>query len=161
MIWAILAALGVPLWLCAVGILTLVMRNRSLRKRGGDVAVRLRTAPDKRWRPGHALWVHDVLSFRALPSGWSESLLWTTDVSVRDANEQERKKLHRIGDRPVIALFTLDGGDTVEAAASVDSRDLLLGPYAAAPGNVFTPAGSVNLAAPARASGRDGIATEL
>jgi hypothetical protein len=28
MIWAILAAVGVPLWLCATGIATLVLRNR-------------------------------------------------------------------------------------------------------------------------------------
>jgi hypothetical protein len=133
MIWAILAALGVPLWLCAAGILTLVLRNRSLRTRGGDIAVRLRTAPDKRWRSGHALWVHDVLSFRALPAGWSESLLWTTAVSVREANEQERGKLHRIGDSRVIAMFTLDGGDTVEAAASLESRERLMGPYVSAP----------------------------
>src|SRR4030081_772002 len=108
MIWAILAALGVPLWLCAAGILTFVLRNHSLRKRGGDIAVRLRTAPDKRWRPGHALWVHDVLSFRALPAGWSESLLWTTAITVREANEHERKKLHRIGGRPPVAPFPLE-----------------------------------------------------
>ena len=30
MIWAILALLGVPLWLCALGILSLVLRNRQL-----------------------------------------------------------------------------------------------------------------------------------
>jgi hypothetical protein len=28
MIWAILAAVGVPLWICAAGILALVLRNR-------------------------------------------------------------------------------------------------------------------------------------
>ena len=35
MIWAILALLGVPLWLCALGILALVYRNKSLRQRHG------------------------------------------------------------------------------------------------------------------------------
>jgi hypothetical protein len=132
MIWVILAALGVPLWLCAAAILTLVLRNRSLRKRGGDIPVRLRASPDKRWRRGHALWVHDVLSFRASPAGWSESLLWTTALSVRDATAEERKKLHRLGDRPVIALVALDGGETVEAAASAEAREPLRGPYAKA-----------------------------
>ena len=37
MIWAILALLGVPLWLCAAGITIIVFRNRSLRKRYGDI----------------------------------------------------------------------------------------------------------------------------
>ena len=41
MIWAILALLGVPLWLCALGILSLVMRNRQLPKRLGDMLVRV------------------------------------------------------------------------------------------------------------------------
>ena len=42
MIWAILAALGVPLWLCAIGIFMLLFNNRRLRKRYGDVPVRVR-----------------------------------------------------------------------------------------------------------------------
>ena len=41
MIWALLALVGVPLWLCALGILALAYRNRSLRKRYGDIAVRV------------------------------------------------------------------------------------------------------------------------
>ena|SRR5437868_1199413 len=130
MIWALLAAVGVPLWLCAAGILALVLRNRSLRKRGGDIAVRLRSNPEKRWRRGHALWVHDVLSFRASPAGWSESLLWTTSVDVREATADERKKLHHLGDRPVVALMTLSDGETVEAAARGEAREPLTGPYA-------------------------------
>jgi hypothetical protein len=130
MIWVILAALGVPLWLCAGAIVTLILRNRSLRKRSGDISIRWRTAPDKRWRRGHALWVHDVLSFRASPAGWSESLVWTTALSLRDATAEERKKLHRLGDRPVIALVALQPGDTVEAAA--EARETLIGPYAEA-----------------------------
>jgi hypothetical protein len=37
MIWAILVLLGVPLWLCALGILVILMRNRKLRKRHGNI----------------------------------------------------------------------------------------------------------------------------
>ena len=48
MIWAILALLGVPLWLCAVGITVIVFRNRGLRKRYGDIPVRVK-------QPGSAL----------------------------------------------------------------------------------------------------------
>ena len=32
MVWAILALIGVPLWLCALGILSVVLRNRKLRQ---------------------------------------------------------------------------------------------------------------------------------
>jgi len=41
MIWAILALLGVPLWLCAAGILVVVLNNRRLRNRHGDIPVRV------------------------------------------------------------------------------------------------------------------------
>jgi hypothetical protein len=74
MIWAILAAMGVPLWLCAVGILTLLLRNRALRNRAGNVPVRVRPAGKKRWSPGHGVWIHDVFAFRGLPAAWREAL---------------------------------------------------------------------------------------
>jgi hypothetical protein len=73
MIWALLAALGVPLWLCGIAILTLVLRNRSLRKRPGNVAVRLHRPGSKRWTPGHAVWIHDVFAFRGTPAAWREA----------------------------------------------------------------------------------------
>ena len=31
MVWAILVLLGIPLWLCATGIIITLVRNRSLR----------------------------------------------------------------------------------------------------------------------------------
>jgi hypothetical protein len=60
MIWAILIFLGVPLWLCTRGILMLYRNNSSLRKRPGNVPVRVRAPGKTRWMPGHAVWVHDV-----------------------------------------------------------------------------------------------------
>ena len=32
MVWAILVFLGVPLWICALGITVMVLRNRGLQK---------------------------------------------------------------------------------------------------------------------------------
>jgi hypothetical protein len=94
MIWAILIALGVPLWLCAAGILTLLLQNRSLRKRRGNVPVRVHPPKKKRWAPGHGVWIHDVFAFRGFPAAWKEALIWATEASVRVANDEERKKLH-------------------------------------------------------------------
>jgi hypothetical protein len=68
MVWAILFQLGIPLWLCAVGIIVTVVRNRSLRKRLGDIPVRLKRAGKTRWTRGHAIWVSDVFAFRGSPS---------------------------------------------------------------------------------------------
>lgn len=133
-IWAILAALGVPLWLCAAGISLLVLRNRSLRKRAGDIPVRMRTGSSKRWHRGHAVWVHDVFVFRGSPAAWKEELLPVMTLTIRAADpDQARgpKGLHRLGDKPVIASLSTDDGNVVEFAARDDDRTLLEGPFGA------------------------------
>ena len=102
MIWAILALLGVPLWLCALGILTAVVQNRKLRKRYGDIPVRVRRPGKKRWTRGHAIWVSDVFAWRGSPAAWNEELIQVSEASSRAADPEEHKKLHRLGDDPAV-----------------------------------------------------------
>jgi hypothetical protein len=128
MIWALLAAVGVPLWLCAAGILTLVLRNRSLRHRPGNIAVRQRQSGKKRWTRGHAVWVHDVLAFRGSPAAWREVLIGVRDGSTAPASSEEQKKLRSLGESPVIARFTDDDGAVFEFASGVDHATDLVGP---------------------------------
>lgn len=125
----ILAALGVPLWLCAAAILTLLVRNHSLRERPGNVPVRIRPSDKKRWSPGHGIWIHDVFAFRGLPAAWKEQLVWAENASAREATEQERKKLHRVGDNPIVVTLTLSEGGSIELATHADHEDDLLGPF--------------------------------
>ena len=132
MIWAILAALGVPLWLCALGILMLVVQNRKLRKRYGDIPVRVRRPGKKRWTRGHAVWVSDVFAWRGSPAAWDEDLLQVSEVTLRGPDAEERKKLRHLGEHPAIATLELDDGDTLEVAATSEQRVALLGPFAAA-----------------------------
>ena len=130
MIWAILALIGVPLWLCAAGILTLLLRNRGLGKRLGNLPVRVHTTGKRRWSPGHGVWIHDVFAFRGLPAAWKEALVWSTEAEVRVPTDEERKKLHRIGDEPVIVTLSLVDGETIELAGRAEHKDALLGPFA-------------------------------
>ena len=130
MIWAILATIGVPLWLCAIGILALVFRNRNLRTRPGNVPVRLLRPGKKRWRSGQGIWVSDVFAWRGSPAAWIEDLQQVGEASPRAADSNETKKLHRIGDDPVIASLTLADGRTLEVAARREHQRLLLGPFA-------------------------------
>jgi hypothetical protein len=127
-IWAILIAVGVPLWLCASAIGVLVYRNRALRKRGGNVPVRLRTGEGKRWVRGHGIWVHDVFGFRGSPAAWSERLVWVTSTSVRTAAAGElkgAKGIHGLGDAPVVVTFEVADAEPVEVAARAEHRNLL------------------------------------
>ncbi|MCY1158382.1 MAG: hypothetical protein MOP51_1406 [Citricoccus sp.] len=54
MIWALLVFMGVPSWFCALGVFTVVYRNRVLRKRRGDIPVRVLKPDTTRWVRGHA-----------------------------------------------------------------------------------------------------------
>ena len=131
MIWIVLAAIGVPLWLCAAAVLSILIRNRKLRTRGGDVAVRRRSPGETRWIRGHGVWVHDVFAFRGSPAMWSESLFWVAEASTRGvADPGEAKKLRRLGEHPAIVLLTTEDAATVEFAAPADRAVDLLGPFA-------------------------------
>ena len=88
MVWAILALLGVPLWVCAAGITVMVLRNRGLRKRPGDIPARAKWPGKTRWTRGHGIWVSDVFAWRGSPAAWSEE---HHAGDRRDAAEPERR----------------------------------------------------------------------
>ncbi len=127
MVWVILAALGVPLWLIAIALLNLTFRNRTLRKRPGNLPVRVRTS-GKRWKRGHAVWVHDVFAFRGSPAAWTEVLEHVHGATARPATAAEDHKLRGL-DEPIIATFSTVDGRTVEAAVSRRDRLDLLAPF--------------------------------
>ena len=130
MIWAILALIGVPLWLCATAISVLVLRNRKLRKRPGSMPVRIRVAGKGRWHPGHGFWVHDVFAFRGSPAAWKESLVQVGSVAAAQlATEEQKKGLRRLGDHPVVANFELVPKGSLQLAAHAGHASLLLGPF--------------------------------
>ena len=137
MIWAILALIGVPLWLIAIALTVIAFRNRTLRKRYGDLPVRVLRAGKKRWTRGHAIWVSDVFAWRASPASWKEGLEQVTDASLHEhIDAQTAKKLHRLGDSPVVASLTLVGGDVIDVAARTEHRAALVGPFANQPSAV-------------------------
>lgn len=128
MIWAILIALGVPLWLCAIAILILVLRNRSLRQRYGDLPVRVLRPGTRRWVRGHALWVSDVFAWRASPAAWKEGLERVASVETLAPSEEERGKLRALDD-PVIARLGLQEGSELLVAVSGIDRAQVRGPF--------------------------------
>jgi hypothetical protein len=131
-IWALLLMVGVPLWLCAVAILTLVLRNRGLRRRPGNLPVRVLRPGGAHWTRGHAVWVSDVFAWRGSPATWSEDLAQVVAVTVRGPTAAESKPLHRLGDAPVVAVLSTAEGRTLSVAAAGQNRLTLPGPFGAA-----------------------------
>ena len=131
MVWAILVFLGVPLWICAVGIIVTVLRNRSLQKRHGDIPVRVKRPGKTRWTRGHAIWVSDVFAWRGSPAAWSEDIVQVTGVTLRSPSDEEQHKLRRLGDGVQIATLSSAGGDPLEVATAPEKSTALVGPFAA------------------------------
>ena len=130
MIWALLIFVGVPLWLCALGIFAVVYRNRSLRKRYGDIPVRVLRPGKKRWTRGHAVWVSDVFAWRGSPAAWNEDLERIVSVSLQEATPEDLKGLHRMGTDVVVVTLTTNDETVLHAATSGVHRSALLGPFA-------------------------------
>jgi hypothetical protein len=128
-IWAILAFLGVPLWIIALALVALYLRNRALRNRPGDIAVRVLRPGKRRWTRAHALWVSDVLAWRGSPAAWREDLVQVRSVYLHAPDAEQQKKLHGLGDDPVLASLSLTGGSSLEVAARHEHRAALLGPF--------------------------------
>src|SRR5438094_62942 len=95
MIWVILAVLGVPLWLLAVAVLSLILRTRGVRKRPGNIVCRLRRASGDGWIRGNAVWVHDVFVFRGSLAAWKEAQLWISSVDTGEPTGKDARRLRR------------------------------------------------------------------
>ena len=134
MIAAILVVLGVPLWIIAMVLLVAVVRDRKLRKLHGSFPVRVLPNGKKRWTKGHGVWVSDVFAWRGSPAAWKEDLGQVSNVSLRPADEQEQKKLHRMSDEPVVASVAFADGETIVVAAKPEHRSALIGPFVQALG---------------------------
>lgn len=134
MVWAILLFLGVPLWLCAAGITITVARNRALRRRPGNIPVRVQRPEKTRWTRGHGVWVSDVFVWRGSPAAWREDLLHVADVTLRSPSHEEQHALRRLGEAVQIASLTTTEGDRLEVATVQDMRSALAGPFEAGEG---------------------------
>jgi hypothetical protein len=106
------------------------VHNRKLRKRPGNVSVRVRRSGEKRWIRGHAIWVSDVFAWRGSPASWNENLGQVGCATPRAASPEERRKLRRLGDEPAIVTLALAEGEIIEAAAAPELGSALLGPFA-------------------------------
>lgn len=142
MIWAILALLGAPLWLCALGISVLVLRTRAIKGRPGNISVRVRRPGRSRWTRANAVGVSDVFVWRASPAAWAEDVRQVTAASPRTASPDEASALRRLGAAFALVRLTYEGGSTLDVAATAGQRASLLGPFpgVAPPPEAATPA---------------------
>jgi hypothetical protein len=135
-IWILLATLGVPLWLIVGALGGALWSRRTFRRAPGVFPCKVRIVSGSedsgKWprATAYARWAHDVLlvhaglalvRFRALPvASANEPITSAPDVKLK-------------GDHPVSIRLRLDDGSVVEVAAPEYARELLAGPFLAAP----------------------------
>ena len=137
MIWIILAALGIPLWMVLGALTATVVSRRRFRRQPGVFAAKLRGVSGDNGRMPtswkrrcvYVRWVHDVLLVQhglalaqtlALPVSGAENAVTVDDPAA----------LKGLGPDALVLRLHLDSGATVELAASATARDTLAGPFA-------------------------------
>lgn len=126
MIWAIPAFVGVPLRLCAVGLFTVIYRNRALRKRHGDIAARVWKLDASRWTRGPR-----YLGVRLArpPCCMDRRHGHIVEVDPAQASLEQQKRLHRLGDDPAITTMITDESTELSVAAAGRDGAAVLGPF--------------------------------
>ena len=137
MIWILLAALAIPLWMIAGMLVCTWLSRRAFKRMPGVFPAKLRIVSGKvkhlkgTWprRLSYVDWVHDVLLVQrgvvlvrtdALPVARA-----TGSIHVSD-------DVRRLGEHPLVMMVVLDNGAEVELAARADARDTMVGPFVAA-----------------------------
>lgn len=130
MIWIVLAALGVPIWLVVGLLLGALWSRRRFRKAPGVFACKIRAAAgdggSKSWprTTNYARWVHDVLLVHG-----GLALVRSRALPVRSVEGPmaPAPNVKMKGGEPVSVKFRLDDDSIVEVAAVAGY--LLTGPF--------------------------------
>jgi hypothetical protein len=137
MVWIVLAALGVPVWLLVGALAAGLWSRRAFKRAPGVFPAKLRVATrdqpgdETSWsrRPVYARWVHDVLLVhRGFALVRNSALPVGSVTGPLVAGEPD--ELTGLGPSPVVLALTIDGGATAELAGRTEDRDALVGPYA-------------------------------
>jgi hypothetical protein len=135
MIWILLAALGVPVWLIVGALTGALLSRRASKSAPGVFRAKLRVTsgaarglkPTWARMPAYAAWVHDVLIVhQGLALVRSTALPVRSAADVKAAPQDDVKGL---GDNPTLLTLTLDNGAVVELAAPAEARELMVGPF--------------------------------
>ena len=130
MIWAALAALGVPLWVIALALLSLLWKRRQVAKLPDVFSGRARvvsgelTGLKKKFRSVQLRWVHDVLVVYA---GMGRTTVLPLAVARVDHGFRAEDVKH-VDDARVLAL-RLDGDAAVEIAIPAGGETAAAGPF--------------------------------
>ena len=133
MVWALLAILGVPIWLIVGALAVLLFNRRRVKRLPGAFACKLRPLNADPSPAGKfsrvssvGLWAHDVLAVQRGLGLIRTRLL--PAASVEGPHPVAADTIKGLGESVQSIVITLDDGSQVEVAGNAEATALLVGP---------------------------------
>lgn len=135
MLIALLAVLGVDLWVIIVMLVVVVTRKRWVSHQPGAFKGAIRViegdVPGLRakWKRGYGRWVRDILIWTNSPFLFRNELV-LADALAGETRAAKPGEVRRLGKHPAIVPLVADGGARIKVATSADARERAPGPFA-------------------------------
>jgi hypothetical protein len=135
MLIALLAVLGVNLWVILALVAVVLTRKRWVSRQPGAFKGAIRVTEGDvpglkaKWKRGYGRWVRDILVWTKTPFLFRNELVLADDLAgqARDAKPGE---VRRLGKHPAVVPLAVAGGARIEVAASAEGRERAPGPFA-------------------------------
>jgi hypothetical protein len=135
MLIALLAVLGVDLWVIIVVLAGVLSRKRWVSHQPGAFKGAIRVVEGDvpglgtKWKRGYGRWVRDILVWTKTPFLFRNQLV-LADAPMGKARDARPGEVRRLGKHPAIVPLVVDSGARIEVAASAERQELVLGPFA-------------------------------
>jgi hypothetical protein len=135
MLIALLAVLGVDLWVIVVLLAVVLARKRWVSHQPGAFKGAIRVIEGDvpglkaKWKRGYGHWVHDILVWTKAPFLFRNELV-LAEALAGEARAAKPGEVRRLGKHPAVVPLAVEGGAQIEVAASADGRERARGPFA-------------------------------
>ena len=131
MIWAILAILGIPIWLLLGALAGAFASRRHFQRSPGVFALRMRevSADTQKWGgKAHACWIHDVLLVNK-GLALARTVPIAADSLVSAPEPADASTIKGLGDEPVAFVVDIDDGPRLEIAIAAELAPVATSPF--------------------------------
>jgi hypothetical protein len=134
MLIALLAVLGVDLWVIVALLAVVLTRKRWVSRQPGAFKGAIRVTEGDvpglkaKWRRGYGRWARDILVWTKAPFLFRTELV-LAEALAGQARDAKPGEVRRLGKHPVVVPLVVDGGARIEVAAPAPARERAPGPF--------------------------------
>jgi hypothetical protein len=134
MLIALLAVLGVNLWVIAALVAIVLTRKRWVSHQPGAFKGAIRVTDGHvpglkaKWKRGYGRWVRDILVWTKTPLLFRNELV-PANALAGPVHEAKPGEVRRLGKQPAVVPLTVAGGAPIEVATSRGHMERVPGPF--------------------------------